>query len=57
MPSSFDVVVIGAGIVGTSAGYFLAKEGRRVTLVEKGRTGGDQSGRNRGAARVQGHGD
>lgn len=57
MPSSFDVVVISAGIVGTSAAYFLAKEGRRVALVEKGRIGGEQSGRNWGAVRVQGHGD
>ncbi len=30
-----DVVVIGGGIAGTSAAYFLAREGRRVTLFEK----------------------
>lgn len=33
-----DVVVIGGGMAGVSAGYFLAKAGRRVVLVEMERT-------------------
>ena len=30
LPSAVDVVVIGAGVVGTSTAYFLAKQGKRV---------------------------
>ena len=52
--NSFDVVVVGAGIVGASAAYYLAKAGQNVALVEKGRVGGEQSSRNWGAIRVQG---
>jgi len=51
---NYDVVIIGGGIVGTSAAYYLAKSGIRVALVEKGRIAGEQSGRNWGAVRVQG---
>ncbi|NHN58481.1 MULTISPECIES: FAD-binding oxidoreductase [Halorussus] len=37
LPGRSDVVVVGGGIVGTSAAYFLATEtDRDVTLVEKG---------------------
>lgn len=36
MPRSSDVVVIGAGIIGCAAAYFLAAEGHRVTVVERG---------------------
>lgn len=50
----YDAVIIGGGIVGTSAAFFLAKAGKRVALVEKGRVAGEQSGRNWGAVRVQG---
>jgi len=34
-----DVLVIGAGIMGLSAAYELAKEGRQVTVVDRGRFG------------------
>src|SRR5713226_9682708 len=35
MPRGADVVVIGAGIIGCSAAYFLAADGHRVTVVER----------------------
>lgn len=54
LPSSADVVIIGAGIVGTSAAYYLAKSGHSVVLCEKGRVAGEQSSRNWGFVRQQG---
>ena len=54
LPEAVDVVVVGGGIVGVSAAYFLAKRGVPVALCEKGRIGGEQSGRNWGFVRVQG---
>lgn len=53
LPRSADAVVIGAGIVGVFAAYYLAKRGIRVALVEKGRVGAEQSGRNWGWCRQQ----
>ena len=35
MPKSPDVVVIGAGVVGCSVAYYLAREGINVTLLER----------------------
>ncbi len=52
-PSSADCVVIGAGIVGVSAAYWLARAGLRVALVEKGAVGAEQSSRNWGWCRQQ----
>jgi glycine/D-amino acid oxidase-like deaminating enzyme len=43
--STYDSVVIGAGIIGISTAYFLAKAGQRVCVVEKGTIGGESSGR------------
>src|SRR5262249_30564415 len=54
LPRSVDVVVIGGGIIGVSAAYFLAKGGLKVALVEKGHVGGEQSSRNWGWCRQQG---
>ena len=54
IPRSADVVIIGGGIVGCSTAYFLAREGVSVALFEKGRIGGEQSGRNWGWVRQQG---
>ncbi|AMJ60994.1 NAD(P)/FAD-dependent oxidoreductase [Bosea sp. PAMC 26642] len=53
LPTEADVVVIGGGIVGASAAYFLAKRGHSVALVEKGIVGGEQSSRNWGWCRKQ----
>ena len=52
-PAKVDVVVIGAGIVGTSTAYELARKGLSVALVEKGIVAGEQSGRNWGWVRQQ----
>ena len=54
MPEKADIVVIGGGIVGVSTAWFLAKQGIRVVLCEKGHIAGEQSGRNWGWVRVQG---
>lgn len=35
-PSSADILIIGGGIIGMCAAYFLQQNGRSVTLVEKG---------------------
>jgi glycine/D-amino acid oxidase-like deaminating enzyme len=54
LPEAVDVVVIGAGIIGTSTAYFLAERGLKVLLCEKGRVAGEQSCRNWGWVRQQG---
>ena len=54
LPARADVVIIGAGIVGTAAAYYLAKQGVSVVLCEKGRVAGEQSSRNWGFVRQQG---
>ena len=43
-----EVVIVGGGIVGCSAAYYLARHGVRVTLMEKGDIAGEQSSRNWG---------
>ncbi|MDP0927169.1 FAD-binding oxidoreductase [Paracoccus onubensis] len=52
-PAEADSVVIGAGITGTCAAYWLARAGQRVVLLEKGRVGAEQSSRNWGWCRQQ----
>ena len=54
MSKHADVVVIGGGIVGCSAAYYLAKQGIAVNLYEKGTISGEQSSRNWGFVRQQG---
>lgn len=54
LPESADAVVIGGGIIGVSAAYFLVQKGLSVALVEKGRIAGEQSSRNWGWCRQQG---
>lgn len=41
--ASPDVVVIGGGVIGCSIAYYLACEGVRVTVLEKGDIGGEAS--------------
>lgn len=47
--SSADVIVIGAGIIGTAAAAIMADRGARVILVEGVAVGAGASGRNLGA--------
>ena len=35
MAEKFDVVVIGAGVIGCSVAYYLAREGIKVALLER----------------------
>jgi glycine/D-amino acid oxidase-like deaminating enzyme len=53
LPKAADIVVIGGGIVGATAAYFLARRGHSVALVEKGYVGCEQSSRNWGWCRQQ----
>ncbi|MCK3777291.1 FAD-binding oxidoreductase [Ensifer sesbaniae] len=53
LPDAADAVVIGGGIVGVFAAYYLARRGLNVALVEKGRIGAEQSSRNWGWCRQQ----
>ncbi|WP_105385012.1 NAD(P)/FAD-dependent oxidoreductase [Neorhizobium alkalisoli] len=53
LPPSADAVVIGGGIIGVFAAYYMAKRGLKVALVEKGYVGAEQSSRNWGWCRQQ----
>src|ERR1700743_3591004 len=53
LPRSVDVVVIGAGMAGSAAAYFLSRKGHSVALLDKGMVGGEQSSRNWGWCRQQ----
>jgi glycine/D-amino acid oxidase-like deaminating enzyme len=54
LPAQADVVIVGGGIVGCSAAYYLAKRGVSVAVIEKDVVGSSQSGRNWGFVRQQG---
>lgn len=49
-----DVVIVGGGIMGASAAFFLRRRGRSVTLLERGLIGQQASGTNFGNVRRQG---
>jgi glycine/D-amino acid oxidase-like deaminating enzyme len=53
LPASVDVAIIGAGMAGSAAAYYLARKGHSVALIEKGVVGGEQSSRNWGWCRQQ----
>ncbi|CZZ98056.1 oxidoreductase [Bordetella trematum] len=48
LPNSVDVAIIGAGIIGISTAWALARAGLRVAVFEKGAIGAEQSSRNWG---------
>ena len=43
MTSSEHIVVVGGGVIGAGIAFELAKRGVRVTLIERGRIGGEAS--------------
>lgn len=49
-----DAVIIGAGIIGLSAGYWLAKNGAKVIVLDKGRVAWEASGRATGFLSLRG---
>jgi glycine/D-amino acid oxidase-like deaminating enzyme len=53
MKSKSDVVIVGGGIAGCTAAYYLAKSGVDVTLLEKGEIASEQSSRAWGFIRQQ----
>lgn len=53
VPEKADVVIIGGGIIGVSTAWFLAKQGIRSVVCEKGHIAGEQSSRNWGWVRQQ----
>ncbi len=54
LPEEVEVCIIGGGIIGVSTALYLAEQGKRVLLCEKGRIAGEQSSRNWGWVRQQG---
>ncbi len=50
----WDCIIIGGGIVGCSAAYYLARQGMRCLIVESEGIAAAQSGRNLGFVRQQG---
>ena len=49
----FDVAIIGGGLAGCSAAYYLSKFGARVVVLEKGDINQGASGRNAGSLHFQ----
>lgn len=43
-----DVIVVGGGVIGSGIAFELAKRGAKVTLIERGRIGGEASGASAG---------
>lgn len=53
-PKHADVVIVGAGIMGCAAAYYLAKQGVKAVVLDKSRIAGQQSTRAWGFVRQQG---
>lgn len=51
--SNAEVIIIGGGLVGCAAAYYLSKKGIAVTLVERGQLNRHASGQNAGSLHFQ----
>lgn len=51
LPATADVIIVGGGIMGCSAAWYLARANLKVVLLEKNRIASQQSGRNWGFVR------
>lgn len=52
MSDKFDVIIVGAGVAGSTAGYILANAGLQVLIIERGNTAG---GKNMTGGRLYSH--
>jgi len=52
--NTFDVAIIGGGLIGCFSAYFLRRSGRSVAVIEKGRACRAASALNFGNLRLQG---
>lgn len=57
MAESFDVAIIGAGVVGLASARALARAGRSVVVLDKGKPGGEATGASAGmlAPQIEAH--
>ena len=46
IPKEAEIVVLGGGVMGSCAAYFLSRAGKQVVLIEKGHIGGEASAAN-----------
>lgn len=53
--AAFDVAIIGGGLVGCAAAYYLRGRGRSVVVLERSLVGSESSGVSFGNLRLQGH--
>lgn len=53
MARHFDVIVIGAGVVGAAASYYLSRDGRSVAVFERGAVNREGSGSTAGNLHIQ----
>lgn len=53
MKTHTETLVVGGGLVGAAAVYYLSKKGRGVTLVERGQLNRQSSGQNAGSLHFQ----
>lgn len=51
MHTQYDVAIVGAGITGTAAAYYLSKAGQHVIVLEQGTVASEASGRTLGGVR------
>ena len=54
LPDKVDVVIVGGGVAGVTAAWFLSQQNLSVAIIEKGRIACEQSSRNWGWIRQQG---